>query len=259
MISLRGLTTENARKVRQQGHDDAFEFAQLIDVSQTYLNDLKAKKDVVDKSGDAHSVKSGKKKWQIFLYGYNRFISDESFQSMNGIGQLLAECINVFPVSFNDYLIDKNKYKINLKQPMMALKDKLQNKNRVKSFFSKAMFNFGEVKYLTVKDDNVFHVFLNNDVNDVFANYLIVENSKKQSKVSFDAQKVIFKYKDLNLAELEMRNDSYLHYREIRFNMLKPRAMALLFEKIKLEQKYKENIFVYGNAHKTFGRWSDSS
>jgi len=255
MRGRRGLTSDNARIIRQQGHDDAQTFAQLIGVSDAYLNDLKAKKDVVDKSGDAHSVKSGHKKWQLFLYGVNRFLEDESFQSMNGIGQLLAECINVFPTSFDDYVKDKPLYKEKLKEPMMALKDKLQSKNRVKSFFSKAIFNFGEVKYLTIKHNGAYHIFLNNDVNTVFAKHLTVENSKSIGKTSYDAQKVIFKYNGLNVAELEMRNDSSTHYREIRFNMIKPRAVDLLFSQIEPVVKYSDMIYVYGNAGKTFGRW----
>ena len=46
---------------------------------EDYQNDKKAKKDVIDPSGDAYSVKSGSKKWQIFLYGRNRFINDDGF------------------------------------------------------------------------------------------------------------------------------------------------------------------------------------
>lgn len=74
----RGLDSEGARKVRQQGHDDALEFALSIGLNSDYQNDSKAKKDVIDPSGDGHSVKSGNKKWQIFLYGVNRFETDES-------------------------------------------------------------------------------------------------------------------------------------------------------------------------------------
>jgi hypothetical protein len=37
-------------------------------LSNDYQNDVQAKKDVIDFNGDSHSVKSGKKRWQIFLY-----------------------------------------------------------------------------------------------------------------------------------------------------------------------------------------------
>ena len=58
----RGLSSENARWVRQSGHNDALEFAITIGLPRDYRNDPKAKKDVIDPSGDAHSVKSGQKK-----------------------------------------------------------------------------------------------------------------------------------------------------------------------------------------------------
>jgi hypothetical protein len=64
MKRKRGLNTENARIIRQKGYDDALEFAVAIGLDNDYKNDIKAKKDVIDPSGDAHSVKSGEKKWQ---------------------------------------------------------------------------------------------------------------------------------------------------------------------------------------------------
>ena len=88
----RGLSSVGARKVRQKGYDDALEFALAIGLDKDYKNDAKAKKDVIDPSGDAHSVKGGQKKWQIFLYGLGRFKSDEAFTVMNGIGELLILC-----------------------------------------------------------------------------------------------------------------------------------------------------------------------
>lgn len=72
----RASSSDEARRYRQQGHDDALLFALSIGLNEDYKNDAKAKKDVIDLSGDAHSVKSGEKKWQIFLYGLNRFESD---------------------------------------------------------------------------------------------------------------------------------------------------------------------------------------
>ncbi|NUM32592.1 MAG: hypothetical protein HUU47_09760 [Bacteroidetes bacterium] len=89
-MAKKGLSSEDARKVRQKGHDDAFEFAMFIGLESDYQNDIVAKKDVIDLSGDAHSVKSGNKKWQLFLYGINRFRDDDFFQTMNGIGQILV-------------------------------------------------------------------------------------------------------------------------------------------------------------------------
>src|SRR5690349_3170262 len=103
----RALSSVDARRVRQQGHDDALEFAVAIGLSSDYENDPHAKKDVIDPSGDAHSVKSGKAKWQIFLYGKSRFQSDDGWRVMDGIGELLVNCIDAFPPTYTEYQATK--------------------------------------------------------------------------------------------------------------------------------------------------------
>ncbi|MBI5728921.1 MAG: hypothetical protein HY983_01585 [Candidatus Magasanikbacteria bacterium] len=251
----RGLSSENARWVRQSGHNDALEFAITIGLPRDYRNDPKAKKDVIDPSGDAHSVKSGQKKWQIFLYGLGRFESDDAFRVMNGIGALLIECIKSFPDTFAEYEADKIAAKERLRVHMRALLAKLSEKPRLRAFFNKSLFNGGEVNYLTIKHDGIFHVFINDDVLDVFSTNLKVANSRAISVGQIAEQKVIFLYNGLNLAELEMRNDTRTHYREIRFNMIKPRAMALLLEKIPVVSSFNEKVIIHGNAIKKFGRW----
>ena len=119
------MTTEKARFVRAEGHKDALEFALSIGLQSDYKNDPQAKKDVIDLSGDAYSVKSGAKRWQVFLYRRNRFETDDAFQSMNGIGQLLIGCIDIFPSSYDDYRKNKRLYKEKLRFPMTK---KLNNK-----------------------------------------------------------------------------------------------------------------------------------
>lgn len=254
----RGLSSDDARKVRQAGHDDAKAFALAIGLTEDYQNDKKAKKDVIDPSGDAHSVKSGNKKWQIFLYGAERFRSDSGFAVMNGLGDLLLDCINSFPQSFYEYGLHKNFYKQRLQIPMRAICAKLQDPRRIKAFFEKALFNSGEVNYLTIKHDNKYHVFAREDVIDALTNNLVIENSKAFSRNQMDDQKVIFKHNGKNLAELEMRNDSEAHFREIRFNMLKPRAMDLFFDFIKQAKPYNPEVIAYGKAIRRFGRWKNS-
>lgn len=114
----RALTTERAREVRQQGHDDALEFALAIGLGRDYQNDRAAKKDVVDLSGDSHSLKGGQKKWQLFLYARDRFINDDIYQVMNGIGQLILECIDAFPPTLTEYDSNKLAAKQRLRQPI---------------------------------------------------------------------------------------------------------------------------------------------
>jgi len=251
----RALSTEDARKVRQRGYDDALEFALAIGLSRDYENNIQAKKDVIDKSGDSHSIKGGKKKWQIFLYRLERFRLDDGFRTMNGIGQLLADCINAFPATITVYRRDKTSAKERLQTPMRELARRLREKRLLSAFLSKSIFNSGEVNYLTVKHNDIFHVFLNQDVVKVFTENLEVCNSKALLPGQMPEQKVLLRYKGKNLGELEMRNDSEIHYRELRFNMIKPKVMELLFEKLPQTGKVSDKVLVYGNARKRFGRW----
>src|SRR3989338_193778 len=251
----RGLSSANARWVRQSGHDDALEFAIAIGLPRDYQNNPKAKKDVIDLSGDAHSVKSGQKKWQIFLYGLGRFESDDAFRAMNGIGDLLIQCIKSFPESFAEYQANKTAAKKRLRVHMRALMEKLRERSRLRAFFNKSLFNGGEVNYLTVKHESIFHIFLNTDVVEVLSVNLEVTNSRAISTGQFAEQKVIFKYDGFNLGELEMRNDSRIHYREIRFNMVKPKVTALLLDKLPVTAMFNGKVMVHGNASKKFGRW----
>lgn len=69
---------------------------------------------------------------------------------MNGIGEILIDCIDAFPVSFDDYQKNKVKSKEKLRPHMVALADKLRDKHRLRVFISKSIFNGGEVNYLTV-------------------------------------------------------------------------------------------------------------
>jgi hypothetical protein len=174
---------------------------------------------------------------------------------MNGIGQTLLDCIRAFPESFSEYQSNKAAAKERLRPYMIELKTKLQDRTRLRAFLNKSLFNGGEVNYLTVKDKGVFHVFWGPDVISILCDSLEVCNSRNTSSVSVAEQKVLFRFKGINLGEIEMRNDSAGHYREIRFNMSKPRIMGLLFGGIKQTDKYGRNVLIYGNAAKHFGRW----
>lgn len=71
-----------------------------------------------------------------------------------------------------------------------------------------------------------------------------------------DFQKILTNQKRQRTSyQLEMRNDTVIHYREIRFNMMKQKAMKLLYSKITLKQNYTDDVIVYGEAIKHFGRW----
>ncbi len=252
ITKTRASTSGSARKYRQQGYDDALLFALSIGLNEDYKNDAKAKKDVIDPSGDAHSIKGGQKKWQIFLYRASRF---EEFRAMNGMGELLISCINSFPPNYDDYQKDKTEAKEKLRPNMVALADKLKDRYRRKAFISKSMFNGGEVNYLTVYDNGKFCVFWGKEVEQVMTDNLQVTNSQARQAGQFPEQKVILRYEGTNLGEIEMRNDTAIHYREIRFNMIKRKAMNLLHSKITLKRNYNDEVIMYGEAIKHFGRW----
>lgn len=259
MIKKRGLSSDRARKVRQEGHDDALLFALHIGLDRDYQNDKKAKKDVIDPSGDAHSVKSGERKWQIFLYTRKRFVEDDGFQALNGVGGLLVHCIDAFPPSYDEYKKDPEAAKERLKTPMKELKDRLQRKALLRAFLSKSIFNGGEVDYLTILHQDKFYVFYSKDVINVMGENFTVENSIAKIKGHFAEQKVLFKYNGNNAGELEMRNDSKKHYQQVRFNMIKIKIMEMLLANITEIKKYSNQINLYGTAIKRFGRWSSQS
>lgn len=254
MAKRRAMSSEKASYVKRKGHLDAKEFAYLIGLKDDYLNDPKAKKDVIDKSGDSYSVKSGEKKWQIFLYGETRFKEDFSFKAMNGIGQLLLECIECFPCAFRKYQKNKQFYKNKLQKLMIKLCKKLQDKNRLSAFIDKSMFNSGEVDYLSIKHENKYHVFSSKDVVKVLSENFTVQNSQARQRGQTSNQKVIFKV-DKTYGEVEMRNDSPVHYREVKFWLAKKLALDLLLNKINFKRNYNERVLIYGNANKKFGRW----
>lgn len=212
MHKKKAMSSQKASYVKRQGRLDAKEFAKSIGLDDDYLNDPKAKKDVIDKSGDSYSVKSGEKKWQIFLYGKKRFGEDYSFMAMNGIGQLLLKCIECFPGSFSKYSENKQLRKLKLQHPMVELRNKLKNKKRLAAFIDKAMFNSGEVNYLSIKHDDKFHIFWSRDIVNTLSDCLHVENSQARSANQVANQKVVFKI-DKTYGEIEMRNDSEVHYR----------------------------------------------
>ena len=94
---------------------------------------------------------------------------------------------------------------------------------------------------------------------DVLGDSLEVCNSRAITLGQKPEQKVLLRYNGRNVGELEMRNESAVHYREIRFNMIKPKVLSLLFTKIPKTSEYNNLVYIYGNASKSFGRWKKST
>jgi len=255
MNARRASTSEEARAYRQQGMDDALLFALAIGLNRDYRRDAKAKKDVIDPAGDAHSVKSGRKRWQIFLYGRGRFLADDGFQALNGVGSLLVHCIDAFPPRYIDYEDNKEPAKLRLQTPMRELKDRFQRKALLRAFLRKSIFNGGEVQYLTVLRDGVFSVYWSDDVVTAMADVFEVVNSVGHRVGQYDAQKVLFRRDGKNVGELEMRNDSEQHYGEVRFSMNREPCLALLDAVGFEEHGWLPEVRLYGRAVRTFGQW----
>jgi len=246
------MSSAEASRVKKAGHSAEKEFAELIG-GKVYSSHTGMKKDVLDKNNDFHSVKSGNKKWQIFLYGKKRFEDDDIFQVLNGFAELFLGCIYSFPESREEYLNDKRYFKEKLTKYMIALKEKLEVKIKLKAFLSMSLFNGGEVNYLTIKEhDGTFHIFKNNEVINILSDNIVAENSKARQDNQFNNQKVVFKYDDVAIGEIEMRNDSNVHYRQVKFWLGRDKTFSLLTKNINKKEEMCSRIFVYGQAIKTF-------
>lgn len=137
MAKKKAMTSEKASYVKRKGHADAREFAECLGIGKEYTSEPQAKKDVIDSEGHSYSVKSGEKKWQIFLYSKTRFEKDNIFKGMNGLGELFLKCIESFPENRNDYLRDKVLYKKKLQKPMRELCKRLKEKRLLAAFLEK--------------------------------------------------------------------------------------------------------------------------
>lgn len=242
----RAMTSKDASRKKRQGHKDEEIFANLIGgkvIAGT------GKQDVIDKNGKIYSVKGGEKKWQIFLYGENRFKSDHNIP----VAELFIKCIESFPVSWGIYKRNKLRYKHALQPAMMSLKNVLSQENNKKNFLQKAFFN-DKVDFLTIKDGNIFHIFARTEAIEVLNKSTSVENSKARAKGQIDALKVVFKLdgiKKTTIGEIELRTDRAEKFRLIKFWMFREKTLTLLKEKIKILNKKSNYVVVHGEAIKS--------
>jgi len=250
----RAMTTKNARRVKLAGHAAEQEFASLIG-GMVYPGSRK--KDVIDKQGNIHSVKSGDQKWQIFLYGKNRFQISIGFLG----APFFLSCIESFPEKRNEYAKNKDKFKSRPQKPMRELKDFLSDKEN-KIFFHEnkliflleALFHSSEVDYFTVKEESLFHIFDAEEVIKTINSSVVLANSKAGQEGQMDDQKVIFKLTDadITIGEIEMRNDSNVHYRQVKFLMDREKTLQLLKQKIDHGKNKSDKIITYGKATAKF-------
>jgi hypothetical protein len=264
----RAASTEISREKKLSGHKEEQNFASLIDGEVLHGTQ---KGDVKDKNGNLHSVKSGKK-WQVFLYSYNRILSSAHLK-------LLQPCLDAFSDDAKKYFEDREKCigfkenyiaqngrekakllsnewladhlepnlyiksKAQLQKATLDVCDALKDKVILRSFLDEALFNKEQVSYLAIKDttyknDGVFKVFAKDDVLDILSSRLLADISEA-GKVPEDynvaGQKTLLRYAKSNgtlknIVEIEIRNDSDTHYRQVRFNLYSKDALYLLLE-----------------------------
>ena len=283
----RAPSSSISREKKISGHLRESDYATLID--GVAISGVQ-KADVKDKFGRLHSVKSGKK-WQVFLYGYERISKSKHLE-------ILKLCLDSFPTDSQKYFRDRtkcikfkedyvrengkdkaknlsneiiskelgvNEY-INSKNKLathtLTVKNQLKDKKKLRLFLNEALFNNDEVHYLSIKDltDSKFKVFFREDILDILTQQIFPEVSKAGNvpeDFNVAAQKTLLRYKkkngkSKNIAEIEIRNDSDIHYRQVRFNMYSRDALSLLLDASnKLSsKKHKDEVVLYGEAIK---------
>lgn len=277
-----------SRAKKLDGHLNEDDFAGLIG-GETLGGTQKS--DVRDSNGLLHSVKSGKK-WQVFLYGYDRISKSKSLK-------ILKPCLDAFTANPEDYFNDrikciefketyvskygrvkakllsnsevsralgKNLYiesKENLAKSTSLVCNALQDKMFLREFLMEALFNNQEVDFLSIRDDTYlkdkkFRVFEREEVIEILSKKLepaVSQAGKVPEDYNVASQKTLLCYKrengkSKNIVEIEIRNDSSTHYRQVRFNMYSRDTLHLLLMELQ-ERPTKlinESVIAYGRA-----------
>lgn len=256
----RAMTSEQASRKKISGHVNEYHFAELIGGAVNSGSQTE-KKDVIDQQHRSHSVKSGMW-WQIFLYGKSRFLTNTIFRSIGDLAELMIRCIDAFPEDRNDYLVDKQSAKFRLQEPMRLLKREIEKPYIFFALLAKSFFNGGEVDYLSILPHDLpntlpltekhFHVFSQKDVVNLLSAHLEIQNSKARNRSQMDDQKVIFRFNNRNMGEIEIRTDSDSHYRQIKWRVHAPAIFEILTSNLELVTLENRQISVYGSARNTF-------
>lgn len=163
-------------------------------------------------------------------------------------------------VGQNSYI----KAKENLEKANQIIVDTLSNEYNLRNFLKEALFNIDEVDYLAIKasesnNAEKFNVFAKEDVLEIFTKYLSPASSRAgfvPEDYNVPGQKTLLCYKNnvngrlKNIVEIEIRNDSETHYREVRFNMYSKDALKLLLNSKNnfTVKKINENLVLHGKA-----------
>ena len=254
-MAKRAMSSEVARNKKQDGHLNERHFADAID-GDCEVGASTGKPDVIDKNGQVYSVKAGTW-WQIFLYREERLRTNTEFQDIGDVAKVMVDCLNAFPPSFEEYQANKKAAKQALRPCMQALLAEFQQPSIFEEFLYKALFN-SRVDLLAIYPGNAndpqnkkhFHVFHKDDVIKTLCSDLTPANSTAIKMTDTPEQKVVLKSKinGKQIGEIELRNDSPKHYREMKFRLNSPAVMNILLNNIKPSKQLKPNVTVYGKA-----------
>lgn len=254
------MTSEQASLKKISGHINEYDFADLIG-GAVNLGSPTDKKDVIDQQHRFHSVKGGTW-WQIFLYAKSRLLSNTMFWGLGNLAEIMIQCIDAFPDDRSDYLADKQSAKIRLQEPMRLLKQEIERPNIFPALLEKSIFNGGEVNYLSILPHNLsntlplakkhFHVFSQTDVVHLLSTCLEIQNSKARHSQQMDDQKVIFRFNNRNLGEIEIRTDSDAHYKLIKWRLSASSIFGILASNLEPITLANQQVSVYGSARRTF-------
>ena len=174
------------------------------------------------------------------MHRLSKFENDINFYGRD----IFIKILKSYPEGHEEYEIEKEAVKEKIIPYMKELKEYLSDENNKYNFLNKACFD-ERVNYFVIYHDDAFYVFDRGEVIKIFARFLFVENSS-----SF--QKVVFKYDDKIIAEIEVRTTDDGKYPSMLFNMLKLKAFDILNKKILEFRRINPSLYVYGEALKSF-------
>lgn len=252
------MSSGDASLKKIAGHVNEADYAEIIKGKVNPASQAR-KKDVLDKLGRTHSVKSGKK-WQIFLYGKSRLETNTVLQGIGDVAPRLIDCINSLPSTRKLRELYPAAAKAALQGPMQALARELQNMRTLKAFWHKAAFEGGEVEFWALLPSTIdqtkatikqkeFHVFDAGEAVEAFCLKMTVSTSVARNKTQTSHQKVIFHDPDhAQLGEIEIRTDTQ-NWGRVKLWLNANRIMTLLQNRIaRNETKPYPQVITYGKV-----------
>lgn len=190
------------------------------------------------------------------MYGRERFVSNTNFNELGNLCPLFIDCLDAFPDTYEQYTADKHAAKAKLQPAMRALLSEMRKETVLAPFLQKGLFDGDKVMYLTVSrntkiaEQKEHHVFHRSDVIKILSR-LNIENSKARTEGQYSDLKVLFKTTK-NVGEIEIRVDSAIHYRRMKWRFDGDLIFDFLCESLPPPNNPKPLIFTYGKASNSF-------